>query len=226
MLFHAIAALLATAALASYVNHRYLRLPTTIGLMVIALVMSVALAMAAHFGLASIAGIVGPLQAVNFSDLLLHGMLAYLLFAGALHVDLNDLRSEAPAVALLSTVGVVITAFVAGSLFWAAAQMLGLGVPYIYALLFGSLIAPTDPIAVLAIMKQVAAPKRLQTHVTCESLFNDGVGVVLFLTIAGLIASGEEPRMGEAVMALATEALGGAALGFAAGWGIYRLDGC
>ncbi len=223
MPFDILAILLVIAALASYLNYRLLKLPTAIGIMLISLLISIVLAAAGHFGLLDLQPAMAALREIDFSKMLLHGMLAYLLFAGALHVDLRNLREHALPVALLATVGVLVTTFVAGTLFWGLAGLLGIPMPYIYGLLFGALIAPTDPIAVLGIMKRVSAPTSFQVHITGESLLNDGVGVALFLTVLGIAASGAEPDVGSAALFLLTESLGGGILGFAAGWIVFRL---
>lgn len=223
MRFDLIAALLAIAALASYANYRLLGLPTTIGLTLISLVLSLLLAAAGHLGWIDAGPVVNAIGAFDFSGVLLHGMLAYLLFAGALHVDLDDLRSEALPVALLATAGVFITTLVVGALVWGLAMLVGIELPFSYALLFGALIAPTDPIAVLGILRQVHAPKSLQVRLTGESLFNDGVGVALFLTILAVATGEAEPDFAHAAGVLFIEAAGGVALGLAAGFTVYRL---
>jgi CPA1 family monovalent cation:H+ antiporter len=138
-------------------------------------------------------------------------------------VDLDDLRSQALPVTVLSTLGVVITTGVTGFLFWTIARWIGIELPFIYALLFGALISPTDPIAVLGILKRVGAPKSLETKITGESLFNDGVGVVVFLTILDVAIGRQEPDVGHIAGFLIKEAVGGALLGLILGWAFYRL---
>jgi CPA1 family monovalent cation:H+ antiporter len=160
---------------------------------------------------------------IDFSNVLLRGMLSFLLFAGALHIDSGDLKSVVWPVALLATVGVVIATFVTGTLVFYAAALAGLPIDYIYAVLFGALISPTDPIAVLAILKQSGISKSLFVKIGTESLFNDGVGIVAFLTILGLATTPHEATVAEVSLALVREALGGAALGLLLGWATYRL---
>jgi monovalent cation:H+ antiporter, CPA1 family len=222
-IFQTIALLLTFAALASYGNHKFLRLPRTIGLMVIALGLSLVFIILGALGFINLGDATAFVRSIDFSETLLHGMLAFLLFAGALHVDLNDLRSQALPVTVLSTLGVVLATAVTGLLFWAVAQWLGLALPFMYALLFGALISPTDPIAVLGILKHVGAPKSLETTITGESLFNDGVGVVVFLTILGVALGRQEPGVGHIAAFLLKEAAGGALLGLLLGWTFYRL---
>ena len=222
-LFQTIAAILSTAALANYLNHRYLRLPATMGLMVIGLLVSLGFVLLGKAGLIDVAHAAGFVRGIDFSETLLHGMLAFLLFAGALHVDLSELREQKVVIAVLATVGVVLATFATGWLFWIAAWLLGFDLPFIYALLFGALISPTDPIAVLGILKQAGAPRNLAIKITGESLFNDGIGVVVFLTLLNIALSGSPPETGEVATFLLEEAVGGAALGLALGWVSFRL---
>ena len=186
--FEIAAVLISLAALFAFINTRVLRLPATIGLMLLALAMSL-LVLAGHALLPGTTGVTGWLEAllrsVDFSDVLLHGMLAYLLFAGALHVDLEDLRSQTLPVAILATLGVVASTAAVGGAMYYLLPLLGIEIDFIFCLLFGSLIAPTDPIAVLSILTKLGAPKSIETKIAGESLFNDGVGVVVFLALLG-----------------------------------------
>jgi CPA1 family monovalent cation:H+ antiporter len=221
--FQTISAVLALAALASYVNHRFIRLPANMGLMVIGLALSLGFVLLGKLGLYDVARASVFVRSIDFSDTLLHGMLAFLLFAGALHVDLSELASQKLPIAVLSTIGVLISTFLAGGLFWLGAMAMGVEFSFLYALLFGALISPTDPIAVLGILKQVGAPKNLEINITGESLFNDGIGVVVFLTILGVIISGTPPQAGQITLFLLEEAVGGAGLGLILGWSVYHL---
>lgn len=216
--YHTIAILLTLAALAAYVNIRWIRLPTTIGLMAISLVMSVALLALGEMGLVPLRTFAAFVSAIDFGDVLLHGMLGFLLFAGALHVHVEDLRLAKYPVGVLSTIGVVLSTFVTGTLFYSASKALGLSLTYLEALLFGALIAPTDPIAVLGIVKKVGAPKTLETKIAGESLFNDGVGVVVFLTLLGVYLQPESLSAVGVAKLFVQEALGGAALGLMTAW--------
>ncbi|MGA7178702.1 MAG: sodium:proton antiporter [Thiobacillaceae bacterium] len=222
-LFQTTAAILSVAALANYLNHRVLRLPSTMGLMVIGLLTSLGFVLLGKANLIDVTHAASFVRGIDFSETLLHGMLAFLLFAGALHVDLSDLREQKVAIAVLATVGVVLATFATGILFWFGARLLGFDLPFIYALLFGALISPTDPIAVLGILKQAGAPRGLEVKITGESLFNDGIGVVVFLTILDIALSGSPPALKEVGMFLLEEAVGGALLGLALGWITYRL---
>ena len=220
-----VAALLGLAALFGYLNHRFLKLPQTIGLVVIALLASLtALGLDA---LAPSLGIGQDLRAavagVDFSETLMQGLLSFLLFAGALHVDLGDLRQRVFAIATMATVGVLISTFLVGTGAWAIFQVLGVGIPYIYCLVFGALISPTDPVAVLGILKTVRVPRTLEAKIAGESLFNDGVGIVIFIIVAALAVGGGDHGAGAAmgvggvIELFLREAVGGAVLGLAAG---------
>jgi monovalent cation:H+ antiporter, CPA1 family len=216
-LFDIIAILLTLSAVFSWVNYRYFKLPTVIGLMLAALLMSLALQLPIPFfsGLEREAALM--LGAIDFDDTLLHGMLSFLLFAGALHVNLEDLAEQRWVIGILATFGVVGATFlIGGGAYWLFA-LLGLDVPLIYCLLFGALISPTDPIAVLGILKSAGASKTLETKIAGESLFNDGVAVVVFLVVAD-IAIGETEVSTLSVLTLfAQEALGGLIFGLLAG---------
>ncbi len=176
--FFTIAAVVITLAAAfSYLNHRFIGLPTTIGVMLISLVMSLVL-VAMH----SVGWYIGfesedLLGRIDFGEVVFRGMLSFLLFAGALHININDLKDQKWVIGSLATFGVIISTFLVGSATWLLLNMIGLALPYMYCLLFGALISPTDPIAVLGILKSAGAPKSLETKITGESLFNDGVGV-------------------------------------------------
>jgi CPA1 family monovalent cation:H+ antiporter len=233
-LFEIIATLLTVAALFSYLNHRFLRLPSTIGLMLIGLVFSLALIAVGN----ALPGVertaVRLLEEVDFSRTLMDGLLGFLLFAGALHVNLEDLARQKFVISVLATVGLAISAFLVGGLTWLALDLLGVSRPFVVCLLFGTLISPTDPIAVLAALKSLSAPRSLEAKIAGESLFNDGVAVVFFLAVLSLAglggghagggAASDGAGVAELVVTLfALETAGGALLGFAAGYLVYRL---
>ncbi len=222
-LFEIAAILITLAALFSYLNERYIRLPTTIGLMLFALLMSLALIALGKLGLGVEDQARSLLANIDFSTTLLHGMLAFLLFAGALHVNLEDLMQQKWFIISLATAGVLISTFIVGGLTWVTLQVLGLGLPFIYCLLFGALISPTDPIAVLGILRSAGAPKNLETQIIGESLFNDGVGVVLFIVLLRIAGGAHDMGMAEVALFFAKEALGGALFGLAAGFLAYRM---
>jgi len=222
-LFQTVTILIALTALGAYLNHRLLHLPPTIGLMAIALVSSLVLVVLGETGAFEIHRYARFVPSIDFSDLVFHGLLAFLLFAGALHVDLGDLYKVKWAVTILSTLGTIISTFVIGALFWCAAYLLGYELRFIFALLFGALISPTDPIAVLGIIKKAGAPKDQETRITGESLFNDGVGAVIFLTILDIATGRSEPSIASVSWFFVQETLGGIALGWLLGWVVFRL---
>jgi CPA1 family monovalent cation:H+ antiporter len=222
-MFEIAAGLITLAALFSYVNERWCKLPTTIGLMLIALVCSSVLIVLGLFVPAVTTRAAAVIGAIDFNETLMHGMLGFLLFAGALHINLNDLAKQKWLIAGLASVGVAVSTLVVGALAWGVFRLVGVDVRFIYCLLFGALISPTDPIAVMAILKQAGAPKGLEIKIAGESLFNDGVGVVIFLGIWE-IATGEHGfDVGHLTALFLQEAVGGALLGLGLGYVAYRM---
>jgi CPA1 family monovalent cation:H+ antiporter len=222
-LLHLAAGLIALTALFSYLNHRLLRLPASIGVMALSLAFSLVVMAAERFFPAveqRVAELVGQ---VDFSKVVLHGMLAFLLFAGALHIELSDLASRKALIAVLATAGVVATTLIVGGLAWLILNALGLPARLLYCLMFGALIAPTDPIAVLAMLKESKAPKPLEATFAGESLFNDGVGVVVFLGLLAAATGGQNLDPARLGLDFAREALGGAVFGLALGVLFYYL---
>ena len=211
------------AAGAAYVNHRWLGFPPTIALMAVALAGSLALVGLGTAGVVDQELVRGWVSSLDFGAVFLQGILGYLLFAGALHVNLASLRSALPSVAAFATFSVVASAFLVGTAFWLLAGLIGFDLPFVYALVFGAVIAPTDPVAVLGILGSVRAPRRLATTIAGESLFNDGVGVVFFLTVASVAASGENPDLAHVGTFLVEEAVGGALIGIVLGFVTFRL---
>ncbi len=222
-LFHILALLLTAAAVFSYINHRFLKLPTVIGIMLVALVFSLLLNMLEPLGIELERDVQLMLASIDFNETLLHGMLGFLLFAGALHVNLNDLSQQRGVIFVLATFGVVAAAFITAGLSWYVFGLIGLNIPFIYCLLFGALISPTDPIAVLGILKQCNAPKSLEAKITGESLFNDGVAVVMFLVIAGIATGGSGISTGDVLLIFSQEAIGGILFGLGAGGVTYWM---
>ncbi len=218
------ALLLSLAAILSYVNFRFIRLPTTIGIMLIAMLMSislVALSLAGFEGIQMRAVVV--LDGIDFNQTLMHGMLSLLLFAGALHVNLEDLARHKWIITILATVGVVMSTFIVGAISWVVFMYVGIKLPFIYCLLFGSLIAPTDPVAVIGILKKAGVPKSLETKITGESLFNDGIAVVVFLVIMGIVAGGHDVTAQHITILFLEEAVGGVFFGLGIGWVSYLM---
>ncbi|MBW1634843.1 MAG: sodium:proton antiporter [Deltaproteobacteria bacterium] len=228
-LFHIIAILISLAALFSWVNYRFFHMPTAIGLMTIALLMSLGLIILGKSGYSVVReDIEWMLSSIDFNATLLHGMLSFLLFAGALHINLEDLAKQRVVIAVLATASVVGATFMIGFGTWLITELVGLDIPFIYCMLFGALISPTDPIAVLGILKTAGASKSLETKIAGESLFNDGIAVVVFLAIAE-IAAGTRTVTAETILHIfATEVAGGAFYGFVLGgvgfWMLKKVD--
>ncbi|WP_295580843.1 sodium:proton antiporter [uncultured Lamprocystis sp.] len=221
--FDIIAALLTLSALFSWFNYRFLKLPTAIGLMLIALLISLTLLLPIPGSDGLEDDVKRMLDSIPFDEAVLHGMLGFMLFAGALHVKLSDLAEHKWAIALLASVGVLISTLLVGLGAWLLFLLLGLQVPLIYCMVFGALISPTDPIAVLSILKQAAAPKSLETKITGESLFNDGAAVVLFLVLVQIAVGAEQLHPGLFLTTFLQEAVGGFALGLASGGLAYYM---
>ncbi len=222
--FQIASVLITVAALFSYLNFQYIRMPAKIGVMAIALALSIALLVSGWLGVVDgKAEAAQVLSGVDFNRALLHGMLAFLLFAGAQHLDLNDLRHEKVAVLLLATVSVVLSTAVVGGAAWVILRVVEIDVSLTSALLFGALVSPTDPIAVIGIMKNARAPKSLETQIAGESLFNDGIGVVVFLIVLQIATGAASVSAANVATLFAEEAAGGLILGLAAGSIAYLM---
>jgi CPA1 family monovalent cation:H+ antiporter len=186
-----ISLLIALAGVSSYINYRYIKLPTTIGVMLVALVASLVLILLGPYATGFREQAAPMISRIDFNQVVLHGMLAFLLFAAAINVNLADLGREWLTIFSLAIFGTLASTFMVGGATWLVLGWLGQGIPLLHALLFGALISPTDPIAVLGIMKSVGAPRQLEVQVAGESLFNDGLGVVVFLLLLQLAGLGE-----------------------------------
>ena len=221
------AALLVLAAAFGYLNLKIFKLPTTIGIMLIGLLSSVVLlvlrdalpfvpAAADHF-----------VESIDFNKALMEGMLSFLLFAGALHVNLGNLLDQKKLVAIMASFGVVFSTFLIGGVSWLLFPLFGFEVDFLWCLVFGALISPTDPVAVLGILKTAGAPKSLETKITGESLFNDGVGVVVFLALLGMALGGHGDHgitgAGDVAKLFLVEAGGGLLWGFVIGLVAYLM---
>ena len=248
-LFEIAALLLVLSAILSWLNRAYFKLPHTIGLLVMALLASFGL-----LGLEAVMPSIGltdtlqsALKQIDFNETLMKGMLGFLLFAGALHVDFDKLRDAKWAIGSMATFGVILSTFIVGTGFYFIAKTLGVDLPYSWALVFGALISPTDPVAVLSILKSVKMPKSLEAKIAGESLFNDGVGVVVFTIIVAIAVGGSSDHAWTQTIMLAgpaeaaagghgggvtfmsiielfvVDAIGGAILGAIAGWIAYRM---
>jgi CPA1 family monovalent cation:H+ antiporter len=227
-LFNIIAVLITLSAVFSYINYRYIHLPNSIGLMLIALLVSLGLIVMGKMGLGFEQDARRLLNSIDFNETLLHGMLSFLLFAGALHINLSDLASQKRIISILATAGVAGSTFVVGIMSWWVFSTLGIPLPLIYCLLFGALISPTDPIAVLSILKSAGVPKSLETKISGESLFNDGVAVVVFMVLLEIATGGHEITAGSVAILFMKETLGGVVFGLVIGaiayWMLKSVD--
>ena len=225
-IFDIIAMLLTLSALFGWINGRFIHMPHSIGMLVLGLVASLLLVLldVAFPSQHLYEALTGPLRQIDFTDVVMNGMLAFLLFAGAMTLDLSALRDRAWPVATLALVGTVISTAIVGCAFWAVAQWLGLSIPMAWALVFGALISPTDPVAVLATLKNVKVPLSLEIEMQGEALFNDGVGIVLFTVLLGFAAGagGEASSAGGIARLLLQEAGGGLLVGVVTGYVAYR----
>ena len=220
-----IAIILTLSAAFAYINFRFIGLPTTIGVMLIALVLSGSLILLGWLGIADLQNHAERMLAgIDFDKALMDGMLSFLLFAGALHVNIEDLAGKKWVIGLLATAGVALSTFVVGALAYLLLGALGLDAPFLYCLLFGALISPTDPIAVMGALKKAGIAKSLETKIAGESLFNDGVGVVVFVVILGIIRQPESVSVAHILEIFLFEAAGGVLFGYFLGLlGFYLL---
>ena len=197
-LFSVISIIIVLSALFGYINVRFVKLPNTIGMMVIAIIFTLALLGSSYFTDFFLNSAKRIIEQVDFETLLLDVMLGFLLFAGAMHTNFDQLRVQRLPVLVFSTIGVLVSTFLVGTIVYFAFPLIGHSPKYIHCLLFGALISPTDPIAVLGILKKAGVPKKLETKIVGESLFNDGVGVVVFLTIFSIAFGGHHGDDGHA----------------------------
>lgn len=221
-LIHILTILICLAALFSYINHRLLKFPITIGLMAVALIFSLVLLGLGKLGFGVEAEAQRFIHAIDFNEALMHGMLGFLLFAGALHVKLNELLELKWVIGTMAVVGTILSSLITGALSYWFFDLVGLPLPFIYCLIFGALISPTDPIAVMGVIREARLPKSLEIKIVGESLFNDGVGVVIFMVVLNLIPK-TSVSVPDVLVLFAEEALGGVALGLALGYVAYRM---
>jgi CPA1 family monovalent cation:H+ antiporter len=211
--------LFATAALFGWISIRWLKLPITIGTMLLTVLVSLALAGAGGLAPGMHAWAVDLARQIDFGSIILHGMLPLLLFAGAFLLDLEQLAREKLTVSLLSVVGTILSMFLVAGLML---LLSGFRLPWVECLIFGALISPTDPIAVLEMLRRTGVPSRIQAQLAGESLFNDGVGAVLFLAMLDA-AGGHAPTPWSIAGTLLLRAGGGITIGILAAWAAGRL---
>ena len=215
--------LVSISALLMLINFKFVKMPMTIGVMLLSLIFSMVLILFAKTSI--VLSFSSLIDHIDFNEALMHGMLSFLLFAGSLHVDISDLLEQKFIILLLATLGVVFSTFLIGTVsFYIFNNFFSISIDYIYCLLFGALISPTDPIAVLGILKETNSPKTLETTIAGESLFNDGVGVVVFSVILSIILSqaGEVSSL-DILILFAEEAIGGIIYGLLLGYLFYKI---
>lgn len=223
-LFAGISIVITLSALLSYINHKYLKLPETIGVMILSLLIGLSLKALNHYSPEQLSDFRAHLNAFDFSSFVLNVVLCFLLFAGSLHVKLKDLRDARVTVLSYATVGVIVSTFLIGFASFYVFHFFNYPVDFIVCLLFGALISPTDPIAVIGILKKYKVPKKLEVEVVGESLFNDGVGVVVFTIIYTILESGLESfSVKHFIHIFSVEVVGGIGIGLLIGYAGYFL---
>jgi len=221
--FTVITILVVFSAVFGYINVRFLKLPNTIGLMSITITFTLVIIGFSYFDSTLLEKEKEFIAGIDFQTVLLDIMLSFLLFAGALHTNFQQLKVQRKPIMAFATFGTITSTFIIGVFIYYLLQLIQLDIDFIYCLLFGALISPTDPIAVLGILKQVGAPKKLETKIVGESLFNDGVGVVIFLTIYQVAKNGGDVTFFHVAELFLVEVVGGIIFGLLLGWLIFRL---
>ncbi len=221
--YDAFSILIVITALFAYINHKFVKLHTSIGIMLIAFVFSLLLLVLGKFLPGLLKDISGLIGQFDFSEILLGSLLSFMLFAGAIHIELEELRQERLSVLLFSTIGVVLSTAIVGSAIFFMLPLFGLNIPFIHCLLFGVIISPTDPIAVLSIIRTSGIPKSTELKISGESLFNDGVAVVIFVLLHHVAQAPEAVNFLSISGLFLREALGGIALGLLSGYGGFLL---
>jgi len=224
-IFTIITLLVVISSIFGYINIRFFKLPTTIGLMIMAIILTLLILLGGTFNQKIISIAENTINQIDFSDLILDVLLSFLLFAGALHTDWEKLKEQGVPILILATVGVLTSTFLVGTaFFYVTNYLIGYQIAFIHCLLFGALISPTDPIAVLGILKSIGVPKQLEIKFVGESLFNDGVGVVIFLTLFNIANKGiDNVGASEIAILFAEEVIGGIGLGLALGYLTFHL---
>jgi len=217
-LFQLVSLLITLVAIFGYLNYRFLRLPDTIGIMAIAMVCSLAAAASGFFHDDVAQWAKSTIGAINFTELVFHGLLGPLLFAGSMHLNFSALAQERWSIMLLASVGVLISTVLIGVGFHYGTALVGVDLPLMWCLVFGALISPTDPLAVLGILRKAGVPAALETKIVGESLFNDGVGVLVFVTLLGLATGTRELNALSISLTFLWEAAGGIGFGIATGY--------
>lgn len=224
-IFQLASLLIVLCATLAYINHRFIKLPSVIGLLILSLGLSTMLWISNHvFHLKLAENLEYVIVHLDFSKVLLEIMLCFMLFAGSFHADTAAIRKEMKSIGIMAVLGTVLKTLVVACMLYEVAKWMGMPMGFIYCLLFGALIAPTDPIAVLGILNRTKVPERIKTNIIGESLFNDGVGIVVFLTILEIVEKGTDSfTVGGMTILFVREAIGGLLFGGALGYGAYRL---
>lgn len=222
-MFQGAGALLSLIAIFGFINHRFLKLPDTLGITAVGLLACLCFAIASAGHPEMVAHARELVGKIDFSDLVFHGLLSLLLFAGALHVDISRMRAVKLPVFLLATVGVVISTAVVGVGFHLLTMAIGHPVGLLWSLVFGALISPTDPIAVMSVLKNAGVVESVEVKIAGESLFNDGTAVVAFVTLLGLATGSSEFSAGHIALSLLREVVGAGVLGLVLGYGAFLL---
>lgn len=219
-MFQIFTGIVALSSLLSFINKKLLKLPDTIGVMLLAIVASLSIAMLDFIDHEVFVSVCAIVHEIDFRTILFDFLLSFLLFAGSIHVNLHRLLEEKGPVLIYASLGVLISTFLIGTLFYYTAGQFGMQIDYIYCLVFGALISPTDPIAVLALLKKAGAPKDMEIKIVGESLFNDGVGIVVFISLLSIatMTGGHGVEPSHIFLEFAQEAFGGIALGFVLGF--------
>ncbi len=224
-LYHTFTIIIVFAALFSYINYRFIRLPNTIGIMIISLLASLIMIAVNSMYPNLLLNVREMIKSIDFHEVLMDGMLSFMLFAGAIHINAAELKKEKATILSFSTLGVLISTLIIGTLLFGVCKLFDFNIDYIYCLLFGALISPTDPIAVMGILKEANIPKSMEIRIVGESLFNDGIAVVVFISILQIINAGvDNVEPGKILLLFLREAGGGIMLGLVLGYiGFYTL---
>lgn len=223
-LYHIITSLVVLSATFAYLNKRFIKLPISIGLMFLGTVLSILLIIYSNIFPNSVSHIKEFIDGLDFSKIVLDILLSFLLFAGAMHTDYNQLKENKRSIILFAFVSVIISTFLVAGILYSISYLVGYQLNFLYCLLFGALISPTDPIAVLGILKKANVPKSAEINIVGESLFNDGIGVVVFVTLLSIINLGvDNVGVADVVLIFVEEAGGGVLLGLLLGYLIFLV---
>lgn len=223
-IYELIAALITLTAILAFLNHKFIRLPSAIGLLLSSMFISFMILIFNYYGFSFLKEVSTAVNSVDFNSVLMGGMISFMLFAAAIHIPLKDLKPERGPVLVFSTIGVILSTFIIGTLIYCFFPWIGFEISYINCLLFGALISPTDPIAVLGILKETKLPKSIEMKISGESLFNDGVAVVIFVSLYQVAAfSPENFSVTSSLLMFIREAAGGILFGAAIGYGGYLM---